>query len=166
MKRKREMTLFTPAKRILPNLSVGSFFAENDSPFTKKKTAHALSSTMIAVLQGNLEILKYHVQTSNSSLAQKRFGPFSRNLLHLSACSGNLELVRYCREKLKTELMDADDKGHLPIDLANNPEVRSYLCREMNWENRKAFIWAAGKDVPMLKKFSSSLVRYIAEHFL
>ena len=166
MKRKREMTLFTPAKRILPNVSVGSFFTENDSPFTKKKIAHELSSTMIAAQHGNLEIFKYHVQTSNASLAQKRFGPFSRNILHLSAFSGNFELVRYCREKLKTELMDVDDKGHLPIDLASNPEVRSYLCREMNWEHRKTFIWAAGKDVPMLKKLSLSLVRYIAENFL
>jgi hypothetical protein len=121
---------------------------------------------MIAVLQGKLEILKYHVETSDSGLAQKRFGPFSRNLLHLSACSGNLELVRYCREQLEIELMDPDDKGHLPIDLANNPEVRSYLCREMNWESRKAVIWASGKDVPMLKKLSSGLVRYIAENFL
>ena len=160
-KRRRELQLFTPVKRICPYVSPHSLIPDTLSPDTQRERSRALSSVMVAAQQGSLACVEYHLQTRGLHLLQGRYGPHSRSLLHLAAKAESLPLTTYLRTTHKVEVALKDDLGFTALELTKSPELREFLEREVRWEQRKGLLFCYHCNIPLLRRVPESVFRAI-----
>lgn len=166
-KRRREIQLFTPVKRICPYVRPQSLVPASLTPTTQRDRSRGLASIMVAAQQGSLPCVLFHLQTRGSHLAQDRYGPHGRSLLHLAAKAEALELVRYLRQTHRVDVFARDDMGLTALDLVHMPAVREFLEREVRWELCKGFVFCFDQCTPLLRRLPDCLFRAIfAEGFL
>lgn len=166
-KRRREIQLFTPVKRICPYVSPQTLVPASLTPTTQRDRSRGLASIMVAAQQGSLPCVLFHLQTRGFHLAHNRYGPHGRSLLHLAAKADALELVRYLRQMHRVDVFARDDMGMTALDLVRVPAVQGFLEREIRWEQRKGFVFCFSNSAPLLRRLPDCLFRAIfAEGFL
>ncbi|OMJ83654.1 hypothetical protein SteCoe_15381 [Stentor coeruleus] len=149
MKRRRTILEYMPVKSLRPNGSVCRYHPECiGNPISNFQ---ALCSIMVAAQEGILYILKYHVENTKKDYYKESYGPFRRNLLHLTAFSNNIECIKYVLENKLANLFSKDEQNKFPVDLARD-EGKILIQKEMNWQRRKAFIFMysfSKKELPV-----------------
>jgi hypothetical protein len=138
MKRKQLPLISQPLKSLRPSGSAYRFYV---SPlFDRFNQMQSLVSVMWAAQNGNLEMIKYHVENSSQNFSNERFGPYSRNLLHLVAISDNIDAIKYITEKEIINPLKVDSHGHFPYQLAKG-QSKEYLKKYTLWKQRKVMIF-------------------------
>jgi hypothetical protein len=165
-KRRREIQLFTPVKRLCPYVSPESLIPASLTPNTQRDYTRGLASVMVAAQQGSLPCVLFHIQSRGSQLTSNKYGPHSRSLLHLAAKADALDLVQYLRRAHRVDVFARDDMGMAPLDLAKAPAVRVFLEREVRWEQRKCLVFCFDHSISLLRRLPEGLFRAIfAEGF-